>query len=147
MEVWKIAFHSILQIFHFIPILASPIFHTKISLLFHSIFRSILYHALAVGSQKKTENWHINALNMIFIHERLRIFLYSSYCTWFSSKVIPGNFWVDILQHFFFKHIKIQVKEMLPVVAMMLLNICAGPTRGGSGDTSYPGPEKFRSPR
>ena len=39
MEVWKIVFHFILEIFH--SILASSIFHTKISVPFHSIFHSI----------------------------------------------------------------------------------------------------------
>ena len=39
MEVWKIAFHSIIEIFHFI--LASSIFHTEISVPFHSIFHSV----------------------------------------------------------------------------------------------------------
>ena len=44
MEVWKIVFHSILEIFY--SILASSIFHTEISVPFDSIFHSIRYYTL-----------------------------------------------------------------------------------------------------
>ena len=72
-----------------------------------------------MGFTEEPENEHINVLlNTTVIPELQSLFLYIN-----SNKIIPANFWVDILQHFFFKQIKIQVKEMLPIVTMILLNI------------------------
>ena len=48
MEVWKIVFHSILEIFHSIPFWHLPYSPPKFP--FHSIFHSIPYHALLKSS-------------------------------------------------------------------------------------------------
>ena len=79
MEVWKIAFHSILEIFHSIPFWHLPYSLPKFP--FHSIFHSIPYHALlkirerllrriCFGIRKNNTNFYASTICVFFFEGR-----------------------------------------------------------------------------